>query len=40
MTIVGDGGFSMNVQEMETARRLNSDVAVMVWEEGGYGLIE
>ena len=40
MTIVGDGGFLTNVQEMETARRLNSDIAVMVWEGGGYGLIE
>ncbi|HEX6142823.1 MAG TPA: acetolactate synthase large subunit [Geminicoccaceae bacterium] len=37
--IAGDGDFMMNVQEMETARRLNSDVTVMVWEDGGYGLI-
>jgi acetolactate synthase-1/2/3 large subunit len=37
--IAGDGGFMMNVQEMETARRLNSNVVVMVWEDGGYGLI-
>jgi len=37
--IVGDGDFMMNVQEMETARRLNSDVTVMVWEDKGYGLI-
>ena len=29
----------MNVQEMETARRLNSNLVVMVWEDGGYGLI-
>src|SRR3546814_20622754 len=29
----------MNVQEMETARRLNSDIVVLVWEDGGYGLI-
>ena len=29
----------MNVQEMETARRLGSNVNVMVWEDGGYGLI-
>ena len=40
MAIAGDGGFLMNVQEMETARRLNSDIVVMVWEDGGYGLIE
>ncbi len=24
---------------METARRLNSDIVVMVWEDGEYGLI-
>jgi acetolactate synthase-1/2/3 large subunit len=24
---------------METARRLNSNITVMVWEDGGYGLI-
>ena len=29
----------MNVQEMETARRLGVNPAVMVWEDGGYGLI-
>ena len=40
LAIAGDGGFLMNVQEMETARRLNSDIVVMVWEDGGYGLIE
>jgi acetolactate synthase-1/2/3 large subunit len=37
--IAGDGGFLMNVQEMETARRLNSNLTMMVWEDGGYGLI-
>jgi acetolactate synthase-1/2/3 large subunit len=40
MAIAGDGGFLMNVQEMETARRLDSDILVMIWEDGGYGLIE
>ena len=39
LAIAGDGGFMMNVQEMETARRLNCDLVVMVWEDGGYGLI-
>jgi len=38
--IAGDGGFQTKVQEMETARRLNSDIVVMVWEDHGYGLIE
>ena len=39
LAICGDGGFLMNVQEMETARRLNCQFTVMVWEDGGYGLI-
>jgi acetolactate synthase I/II/III large subunit len=39
LAICGDAGFLMNVQEMETARRLNSNIAVMVWDDGGYGLI-
>lgn len=39
LAIAGDGGFLMNVQEMETAKRLNSNIVVMVWEDGGYGLI-
>jgi acetolactate synthase-1/2/3 large subunit len=39
MAIAGDGGFLMNVQEMETARRLGCRFVVMVWEDGGYGLI-
>jgi len=39
LAICGDGGFLMNMQEMETARRLNLNFTVMVWEDGGYGLI-
>jgi acetolactate synthase-1/2/3 large subunit len=39
LAIAGDGDFLMNVQEMETARRLDADITVMVWEDGGYGLI-
>jgi len=39
LAICGDGGFMMNVQEMETAKRLHSNIVVMVWEDGGYGLI-
>lgn len=39
LAISGDGGFMMNVQEMETAYRLNCKLTVMVWEDGGYGLI-
>lgn len=39
MAICGDGGFLMNVQEMETAKRLGSNITVLVWEDGAYGLI-
>ena len=39
LAIAGDGGFLMNVQEMETATRLGVSPVVMVWEDGGYGLI-
>ena len=39
LAIAGDGGFLMNLQEMETAKRLNSNLVVLVWEDGGYGLI-
>ena len=37
--IAGDGDFLMNVQEMETATRLNSDIVMLVWEDHAYGLI-
>lgn len=37
--ICGDAGFLMNVQEMETARRLNSNLTMMIWEDKAYGLI-
>lgn len=39
LAICGDAGFMMNVQEMETAKRLNSNTVVMVWEDHAYGLI-
>ena len=39
LAICGDGGFLMNVQEMETARRYNCNLTVMVWEDKQYGLI-
>jgi len=39
MAICGDAGFLMNVQEMETAHRLNCNIVVMVWEDKAYGLI-
>ena len=39
LAISGDAGFLMNVQEMETARRLNCNFVAMVWEDKAYGLI-
>ncbi len=39
LAICGDAGFLMNVQEMETAKRLNVNMVVMVWEDNMYGLI-
>ena len=39
LAICGDAGFLMNVQEMETAKRLDSNIVVMVWEDNCYGLI-
>ncbi len=39
LAICGDAGFLMNVQEMETAKRMNSNIVVMVWEDKSYGLI-
>ncbi len=39
LSICGDAGFMMNVQEMETAKRLNLNIVVMVWEDHEYGLI-
>jgi len=39
LSISGDAGFLMNVQEMETARRIGSNFVAMVWEDNAYGLI-
>ena len=39
IAVCGDAGFMMNVQEMETARRLDSNIVAMVWEDKAYGLI-
>ena len=39
LAICGDAGVLMNVQEMETTRRLDSNIVVMVWEDHTYGLI-
>lgn len=39
LAIAGDAGFLMNVQEMETATRINSNIVVLVWADNAYGLI-
>jgi len=39
LTVSGDGGFLMNVQEMETATRLGVPVVAVVWVDGAYGVI-
>jgi acetolactate synthase-1/2/3 large subunit len=39
VSVSGDGGFLMNVQEMETATRLGLPVVVVVWVDGAYGVI-
>ena len=40
LTISGDGGIMMNIQELETAVRLGTPSVNMVWTDGTYGLIE
>ena len=40
MAICGDGGFLMNVQELETAVRLKTNIVVMVWVDNAYNLIQ
>ncbi len=40
VAVTGDAGFLMNVQELETAVRLNTPIVVLIWNDGGYGLIE
>lgn len=39
VAVSGDGGFLMNVQEMETAARLGLSLTAVVWEDNEYGLI-
>jgi acetolactate synthase I/II/III large subunit len=40
LAVVGDGAFMMNSQEIETAVRERIPLVVLIWEDGGYGLIE
>jgi len=40
LAVAGDGGFMMNVQELETAVRLKTPIVVLVWTDSKYGLIQ
>jgi len=40
LTVSGDGGFMMNVQELETAVRLGTPTVNMIWTDSTMGLIE
>ena len=40
VALSGDGGFLMNAQELETAKRIGANVTVVVWRDDGYGLID
>ena len=39
VTVSGDGGFLMNVQELETAVRLNTPIVNVIWENRQFGSI-
>jgi acetolactate synthase I/II/III large subunit len=40
VAVTGDGGFMMNSQELETALRCNTPFVTIIFNDGGYGLIE
>jgi acetolactate synthase-1/2/3 large subunit len=40
LAAVGDGGFSMNAQELETAERVGARFVTLVLEDGSYSLIK
>ena len=40
IAVVGDAGFMMNNQEIETAMRLGLDIVVLIFNDSKYGLIE
>ncbi len=40
VAVCGDGGFLMNVQELETACRLGLNVVIVIFDDGGYDLIK
>jgi acetolactate synthase-1/2/3 large subunit len=40
VAVTGDGGFMMNCQELETALRVGTPFVTIIFNDGGYGLIE
>jgi acetolactate synthase-1/2/3 large subunit len=40
VALCGDGGFLMNAQELETAKRIGAGIVVVIWRDDGYGLID
>jgi acetolactate synthase-1/2/3 large subunit len=40
VAVTGDGGFMMNCQELETALRIGTAFVTVIFNDGGYGLIE
>ena len=40
LAVTGDGGFMMNSQELETAKRLGIAIVVLIFRDSGYGLIK
>ena len=40
VAVVGDAGFMMNCQEIETALRIGTPLVVLIWRDDKYGLIK
>ena len=40
LVISGDGGFMMNVAELETAQRLGVDLTILILNDSGFGMIK
>jgi acetolactate synthase-1/2/3 large subunit len=38
--VIGDGGFQMNIQELQTAVSYNLPITILVFNNGGYGIIK
>lgn len=40
LAVMGDAGFMMNSQEIETALRIGTSIIILIWNDGRYGLIK